>query len=59
MQVSRIEQKIEDIYALPEGKRAELIDGQIYDMAPPSRRHQDIAGELFGIIQIEDLTFLW
>ena len=22
---------IEDIYALPEGKRAELIDGQIYD----------------------------
>lgn len=26
---------IEDIYALPEGKRAELIDGQIYDMAPP------------------------
>lgn len=24
---------IKDIYALPEGKRAELIDGQIYDMA--------------------------
>ena len=23
---------VEDIYALPEGKRAELIDGQIYDM---------------------------
>ncbi len=33
---------IEDIYALPEGQRAELIDGQIYDMAPPSRKHQDI-----------------
>lgn len=33
---------IEDIYALPEGCRAELIDGRIYDMAPPSRRHQDI-----------------
>lgn len=33
---------IEDIYALPDGKRAELIDGQIYDMAPPNRRHQDI-----------------
>lgn len=33
---------IEDIYALPEGQRAELIDGQIYDMAPPSRRHQRI-----------------
>lgn len=31
---------IEDIYAMPEGQRAELIDGQIYDMAPPNRRHQ-------------------
>ena len=27
---------IDDIFALPEGKRAELIDGQIYNMAPPS-----------------------
>lgn len=33
---------IEDIYVLPEGERAELIDGQIYYMAPPNRRHQDI-----------------
>lgn len=33
---------IEDIYALPEGERAELIDGEIYDMAPPNRRHQKI-----------------
>ena len=33
---------IEDIYALPEGTRAELIDGQIYYMAPPSRRHQKL-----------------
>ncbi len=31
---------IEDIYALPEGERAELIDGKIYYMAPPSTRHQ-------------------
>ena len=31
---------IDDIYALPDGERAELIDGQIYDMAPPSRLHQ-------------------
>uniref|UniRef100_UPI004057A1B5 Uma2 family endonuclease n=1 Tax=Acetatifactor sp. TaxID=1872090 RepID=UPI004057A1B5 len=42
---------IEDIYALPEGERAELIDGRIYYMAPPSRKHQDIAGELFGTIR--------
>ena len=33
---------IEDIYSLPEGQRAELIDGQIYMMAPPNARHQDI-----------------
>lgn len=33
---------IEDIYALPEGTRAELVDGQMYMMAPPSRQHQDI-----------------
>lgn len=31
---------VEDIYALPEGERAELIDGQIYDMTPPGTRHQ-------------------
>lgn len=31
---------LQDIYALPDGKRAELLDGQIYDMAPPSRIHQ-------------------
>ena len=34
----------EDIYALPEGIRAELIDGHIYYMAPPSRKHQEILG---------------
>lgn len=33
---------VDDIYALPEGERAELIDGKIYYMAPPSRAHQDI-----------------
>lgn len=42
---------IEDIYNLPEGQRAELIEGQIYMMAPPSRQHQEIAGELFGVIR--------
>lgn len=35
-----------DIYDLPEGERAELIDGQIYYMAPPSRRHQDLVLKL-------------
>ncbi|MBO5353637.1 MAG: Uma2 family endonuclease [Lachnospiraceae bacterium] len=41
---------IEDIYALPEGERAELIDGQIYYMAPPKFRHQKILGELYARI---------
>jgi len=31
---------------LPEGKRAELIDGQIYDMAPPGRIHQELVQQL-------------
>lgn len=36
---------IEDIYALPEGQRAELIDGQMYMMAPPNTRHQSLVRE--------------
>jgi Uma2 family endonuclease len=34
---------IDDIYRLPDGQRAELIDGYIYNMAPPSIRHQSIS----------------
>lgn len=41
---------IDDIYGLPEGSRAELIDGQIYNMAPPTRKHQAATGEIFTII---------
>ena len=41
---------IEDIYNLPEGERAELIDGQIYYMVPPSRKHQKISGEIFASV---------
>lgn len=41
---------IEDIYALPDGKRAELIDGRIYYMSPPSRTHQKISGKLYQMI---------
>ena len=33
---------LEDIYALPDGQRAELIDGVIYDMTPPNRIHQKL-----------------
>lgn len=41
---------IEDIYALPDGQRAELIDGQIYDMAPPNTKHQKLVSELTQLI---------
>ena len=34
---------IKDIYALPEGQRAELIDGRMYMMAPPNTIHQRIS----------------
>lgn len=39
------------IYSLPEGQRAELIDGVIYDMAPPSRLHQKIQQALAWSIE--------
>lgn len=37
---------IEVIYALPDGERAELIDGEIYDLAPPNTRHQILVMDL-------------
>lgn len=40
------ERTAQDYWNLPDGVRAELIDGELYDMAPPSRVHQDVA---FGI----------
>lgn len=51
MPLSKKEQMtIKDIYDLPDGQRAELFDGQIYYMAPPGRKHQEIVGELYRII---------
>lgn len=34
---------IDDIYALPEGERADLIDGHIFYIAPPNTKHQRIS----------------
>ena len=46
---------IEDIYNLPEGQRAELIDGELYMMATPSRIHQKfvmaLSNSIFNYIQ--------
>lgn len=42
---------IKDIYALPEGERAELIDGQIYMMGAPTYLHQALSMELSATIR--------
>ena len=39
------------IYSLPEGQRAELINGVIYNMAPPSRLHQELVMSLSSEIR--------
>ena len=36
-----------DYYALPDERRVELIDGELYDMAAPTAEHQLILGELY------------
>ena len=40
----------EDYWNLPEGQRAELIDGKLYAMAPPNRIHQRLVSRLTQII---------
>ena len=36
----------ENIYALPDGERAELVNGHIYYMSPPARIHQRLLHQL-------------
>ena len=43
---------IDYIYSLPEGQRAELIDGQVYAMAPPNVLHQRIVTRLSSAINV-------
>lgn len=42
---------IDYIYSLPEGQRAELIDGVVYDMAPPNTIHQRLVMNLSAEIR--------
>ena len=35
---------------MPDGQRAELIDGQVYNMAPPSRIHQEISYQISRLL---------
>lgn len=41
----------EDYWNLPAGDRAELIDGQLYAMAPPNRLHQKLVMELSATLR--------
>ena len=41
-----------DCLAWDESDRAEVINGEIVMMAPPSRVHQEICGELFRQLAI-------
>ena len=41
-----VPQTAEDYWNLPEGVRAELIDGELWDLASPSRKHQEIVSAL-------------
>lgn len=45
---------IDDIYSLPEGERAELINGQLYYMAPPSTTHQ----RLLSFLHLEIANYI-
>lgn len=46
---------IDDIYNLPKGQRAELIDGELYLMAAPGTRHQGLvmalSNQIYNYIQ--------
>lgn len=43
---------IADIEALPEGERAELIDGEMFMMAPPTWTHQELLVKLLFEIEL-------
>ena len=40
-----------DYWNLPNGQRAELIDGQFYNMAPPSRIYQEISYQISRLLE--------
>lgn len=42
----------EDYWNLPSGARAELIDGELYDMAPPSLAHQAIVASIITDLNV-------
>lgn len=49
--VKKISYTTDDIYSLSDGERAELIDGTMYYMAPPSAAHQRLLADLMYEIE--------
>ncbi len=41
---------VKDIYDLPDGQRAELIDGHLYMMVPPNFQHQKLVYQLGRVL---------
>lgn len=41
----------EDYWNLPDGSRAELVEGELYDMAPPSWEHQRLVDGIVGTLR--------
>lgn len=46
------EYTVDDWHALPDGLRMELIDGKLYNMAPPTVTHQHYTAQIFTEIEI-------
>lgn len=46
MPLAKRKKTADDYWALPDDERAELIDGELWDLAAPSRIHQEVAAEL-------------
>ena len=49
---------VDDIYALPDGKRAELIDGNLYMIAPPSYNYIKSKGGKCKVIPAPFAVFM-
>ena len=46
-----------DYWSLPDGVRAELIDGELWNLTSPSRKHQEIVAELTYAIKVHIAAF--
>ncbi|MBO6207608.1 MAG: hypothetical protein J6N53_02915 [Lachnospiraceae bacterium] len=56
IKIEDVSYTIKDIFALPQGQRAELINGDMYMMAPPKLKHQRLLSKLNTIIIVNDIN---